>query len=64
MTFRQAEKFSVLELQKALAQLLEAEYRLKGSQMPATVVIENFLMGLFMSQDQGMPTATHLRQAM
>lgn len=51
MTFRQAEKFSVLELQKALAQLLEAEYRLKGSQLPASLIIENFLLGLFLAPD-------------
>ena len=41
--FQQAENFSVAALKKCLNELLEAEYRLKGSGLPNTVILENML---------------------
>ncbi|OGR07281.1 MAG: hypothetical protein A2511_08705 [Deltaproteobacteria bacterium RIFOXYD12_FULL_50_9] len=51
MSFRQAEKFSILELQTALERLLQAEYQMKGSKLPEFLVIENFLLGLFVQPE-------------
>jgi len=45
-SFQQAEMFSLTELKQAQAELLEAEYRIKGSGLPASLVMENFLLAI------------------
>ena len=52
MQFLQAEKFSCPLLQSALRRLLEAEYRLKGSAVPAPLVLENLLLALIRPRAQ------------
>lgn len=46
-SFQQAEMFSLTELKQALAGLLETEYRMKGSGLPASLVMENFFLATF-----------------
>ncbi len=46
MQFLQAEKFSRPLLQAALCRLLAAEYRLKGSAVPAPLILDNLLLAL------------------
>ncbi|MFO7606656.1 MAG: DNA polymerase III subunit delta [Desulfurivibrionaceae bacterium] len=46
MMFRKVEKFRTLSLVKALSELLEAEYRLKGSGLPEKTVLENMFFRL------------------
>ncbi|MDH3359961.1 MAG: DNA polymerase III subunit delta, partial [Desulfobulbaceae bacterium] len=41
--FQQAENFTVATLKSALAELLQADYRLKGSGLPEDIVLENML---------------------
>jgi len=41
--FQQAENFTVASLKSALGELLQAEYRLKGSGLPAEIILENML---------------------
>lgn len=45
--FRQAEKYSCAGLQTGLKELLRAEYRLKGSAIPAPLVLDNLAFNLF-----------------
>lgn len=45
-SFQQAERFALSRLQQGLADLLQAEYRLKGSGLPDYLVLESFLFGL------------------
>jgi DNA polymerase-3 subunit delta len=52
--FRQAEGFSAAALRQALAQLLAAEYRLKSSRLPEPLVLQHFLLQLFL--DTGIRT--------
>lgn len=47
-TFRQAEGFSITPLREALALLLAAEYRLKSSRLPERLVLQHFLLHLFL----------------
>lgn len=42
--FQQAENFTVAALKAALHELLDAEYRLKGSGLPNQVILENMLL--------------------
>lgn len=44
--FAQAEGFAQATLRQALSELLEAEYRLKGSGLPAPIVLEEFLFAV------------------
>jgi len=44
--FGQAERFPVAALKSALADLLEAEYRLKGSNLPDDAILENMLFSI------------------
>ena len=46
MSFSKASEFSVSVLQKSLCLVLEAEYRLKGSPIPHTIVLETLLLSL------------------
>jgi len=50
-SFQQAEHFPLAALQKGLAELLQAEYRLKGSGLPDAFVLENFLSSLLGARD-------------
>jgi len=50
--FVQAEGFAPDLLRKALAELLEAEYRLKGSGLPASLVLEQFLFSVLRAEEQ------------
>ena len=54
--FQQAENFTVAALKSALGELLQAEYRLKGSGLPEEAVLENMLfriMGAHQSPTAG-----------
>lgn len=44
--FQQAEKYSLLQLQQALGELLAAEYRLKGSALPDRLVLDHLFINL------------------
>ncbi len=44
MMFEKAKKYSVAQIMHALKKLLEAEYRLKSSQLPGRLVLENFIL--------------------
>ncbi len=46
MSFSKASEFSVSVLKKTLSLVLEAEYRLKGSPIPHTIVLETLLLSL------------------
>ena len=46
MLFKKAEKFSPARLTRALAELLETEYRLKGSGMPEMLLLDDLLLRL------------------
>ncbi len=46
MSFSKASEFSVSVLKKSLCLVLEAEYRLKGSPIPHTIVLETLLLSL------------------
>ena len=46
MSFSKASEFSVSVLQRSLCLVLEAEYRLKGSPIPHTIVLETLLLSL------------------
>jgi DNA polymerase III delta subunit len=46
--FCQAEKLSASYLRKALARLLEAEYRLKSSRLPDRLILEDYLFQLLL----------------
>ncbi|MGV1100675.1 DNA polymerase III subunit delta [Thiovibrio sp. JS02] len=45
-SFQQAEHFSLPVIKRALAELLQAEYLLKGSGLPDYLILENFLLSL------------------
>jgi DNA polymerase-3 subunit delta len=50
--FVQAEGFTPAVLRKALSELLEAEYRLKGSGLPAPIVLGQFLFSVLRTEEQ------------
>jgi DNA polymerase-3 subunit delta len=52
MTFKKAEKFSTAELKRALAELLETEYSLKGSGLPEKIALESLFFRLLGSAGQ------------
>lgn len=54
--FQQAERFSLPELQSGLEELLQAEYRLKGSGLPEGIVLEGCLFAICNS---GAPVEGH-----
>ena len=47
MTFLKAEKFSLAGLESGLTGLLDAEYKIKGSSLPAYAPVENFIFKEF-----------------
>jgi DNA polymerase-3 subunit delta len=51
-SFQQAERFTMAALQRARSDLLEAEYRLKGSGLPEYLILENFLFSVLRSPEQ------------
>jgi DNA polymerase-3 subunit delta len=51
-SFQQAERFTMAALQQARSDLLEAEYRLKGSGLPEYLILENFLFSVLRSPEQ------------
>lgn len=56
MTFLKAEKFSLVELESGLVGLLDAEYKIKGSSLPAYAAVENFIFKEFLGK-KNMPLA-------
>jgi DNA polymerase-3 subunit delta len=52
MMFKKAEKFSTAELKRALAELLETEYSLKGSGLPEKIALESLFFRLLGSAGQ------------
>ena len=50
-SFQQAERFTFVSLQQGLREVLLAEYRLKGSNLGARVVLEKVLFGLLQGKD-------------
>ncbi|MDH4320061.1 MAG: DNA polymerase III subunit delta [Desulfobulbaceae bacterium] len=50
--FQQAERFSVAALKAALAEILAAEYRLKGSGLPEEAILENMLFRILQPPHQ------------
>lgn len=59
--FQQAENFTVATLKSALGELLQADYRLKGSGLPEDIVLENMLFRI-MGANRGQTAATGRRQ--
>jgi len=53
MQFQQAERFSGARLQKALKELLAAEFSLKGSAVPAPLILDNLLLLLIEARAAG-----------
>jgi len=51
-SFQQAERFTLAALQQARVDLLEAEYRLKGSGLPEYLILENFLFSVLQAQER------------
>lgn len=49
-TFQQTNNFDLPTLQKALKQLLDAEFQLKGSGLPAGLILENFLFSFLLKE--------------
>ncbi len=47
MSFSQAAKYSCSHLKQFLSLLLEAEYRLKGSQLPQRIILEELFLTMF-----------------
>ncbi len=52
MTFQKAEKFSLTGLESGLAGLLDTEYRIKGSSLPAYAAVEAFIFEVFLAKDR------------
>ncbi len=52
MTFRQAENFSLTALKDGLRNLLATEYRLKGSNIPAPLILDGFFFKLMGGQER------------
>ncbi len=50
MSFSQAAKYSCSHLKKLLCLLLEAEYRLKGSQLPQRIILEELFLTMFLNK--------------
>jgi DNA polymerase III subunit delta len=50
-SFQQAERFTLAAVQQARNDLLEAEYRLKGSGLPEYLILENFLFSVLRSPE-------------
>ena len=46
MQFKQAEKYNCEDLQDGLAEILAAEYRIKGSGVPNNIILEDLLFRL------------------
>jgi len=51
-SFQQAERFTLVALNQARIDLLEAEYRLKGSGLPEYLILENFLFSVLQVQER------------
>jgi DNA polymerase III delta subunit len=53
MLFRQAARFQCEELQDGLKEILNAEYRMKGSPVDARLIMDNLLFQLIHKKPQG-----------
>jgi DNA polymerase III subunit delta len=56
-TFNQAEKFTGIYLRKALARLLEAEYRLKSSPLSERFILQGYFFQLFLEGGRPRPAS-------
>lgn len=55
--FQQAERFTLTAVKQARSDLLEAEYRLKGSGLPEYLILEDFLFSALLAQGRSRQTA-------
>ena len=58
--FRQAEKFAPAHLKAALGWLLETEYRLKSSRLPAGLILQHFLFQFLLGGTESQLASTKL----